>query len=237
MIGEGRFQTQLSTVERILKHADLFEERQAFPVKGLGAAFFRGKSYREVYSNCISEFVYDFRLADQSLLLFEKGGSNEHEGTLSYTFYECPVEVMPYGDFVAGQLDIDATNEDFTSILAEWGDDLRIDYDRYVNSSDSKALVTPMRYDYVAAHYKCRIHPASHMHFGFLNQIRIGTRRIMNPISFALFVIRQRYPANWVRLLATRWGKTWCRNIREHLALVHANYWSPEDESDETFLS
>lgn len=70
MIGDGRFQTQLATAQEILTWLDLFEERQLWPNKTLGAAHFKRLTYRQIYEECIREYAYDFRLADQSLLLF-----------------------------------------------------------------------------------------------------------------------------------------------------------------------
>src|SRR5262245_17658139 len=100
MIAEGLFKAQLVKIERILQKLDLLDERQLNPNRTLGAAHFRGKSYREVYEECIREYAYDFRLQDQSLLLFVKGGRDAHDGHLSFCFYECPVNVVPYSEFV-----------------------------------------------------------------------------------------------------------------------------------------
>jgi len=96
MIAEGRFRTQLDTVGSILSNVDLLEERPLSPNKHLGVSFFKGKPYRQVYEDCVREFAFDFRLIDQSLLLFLKEGRNLHNGGLSFSFYECPVQVMPY---------------------------------------------------------------------------------------------------------------------------------------------
>ena len=70
--------------------------------------------------------------------------------------------------------------------LALWGDEFRADYEQYVTSVESKRIVTPIRYDYSAAAYREGVHPASHVHFGFANEIRVGTRRVMNPVAFIL---------------------------------------------------
>src|SRR6516164_9231972 len=43
----------------------------------------KGLTYRQVYEECVKEFAYDFRLRDQSLMMFVKGGNNEHDGSLS----------------------------------------------------------------------------------------------------------------------------------------------------------
>ena len=145
MIAKGRFNAQLARIARVLKLLDLLEEAQANPNKSLGAAHFRGMSYRQVYEECIREYAYDFRLVDQSLLLFIKGGHDAHDGTLSFSFTECPVDVMPYRDFVASAVGITPDDTSFAETLADWGDALRSDYGDYVTSEDSKAIATPLR--------------------------------------------------------------------------------------------
>ena len=101
-----------------------------------------------------------------------------------------------------------------------------------VNSMDSKAVVTPLRYDYKATDYKEGIHPASHVHFGFSNDIRVGTRKVMNPVSFVLFVIRQRYPDHWVKYLGIKSSPIICRNVRQNITDVDALYWKQNDSHE-----
>lgn len=232
MIPKGRFGTQLEAVEKLLGKLELLEERQVSPNRSLGAAHFRGLNYRQVYEECIREYAYDFRLVDQALLLFTCAGQDEHDGQLGFCYYESPVNVIPYKDFICLELAITPTQPDYKKIIAEFGDDLRPDYEQYVNSQDSKAAVTPLRFDYKADDYRAGIHPAAHMHFGFANHIRVGTRHIMNPISFVLFILRQRYPEKWVLFRSLKNSDQLCRNVREELDLVHANYWSDEDEHE-----
>jgi hypothetical protein len=227
MIPRGRFNSQLATVETILKSLAVLEDRTMAPNKGLGAAHFRGMTYRQVYEECVKEFAYDFRLVDQSLLLFIANGRNANDGSLSFSYYECPVEVMTYRDFVAMQLGVSA--DDAEDELSDWGDEFRADYEQYVTSVESKRIVTPIRYDYSALAYREGVHPASHVHFGFANEIRVGTRRIMNPVAFVLFVLRQRYPRVWERVFTVRSGRTWCRNVRDNASEVDAAFWNDRD--------
>lgn len=232
MIPEGRFNTQLAAIEGLLGRLELLEERQANPNKSLGAGHFRGMKYRQVYEECIREYAYDFRLVDQSLLLFARGGHDQHDGLLGFCYYESPVNVIPYKEFVALELGITPDHPDYKKVIKEFGDELRADYEQYVGSQDSKAVVTPLRFDYKSADYRAGIHPASHMHFGFANHIRVGTRRVMNPISFVLFILRQRYPEKWVAFRKLKTADLLCRNIREQLDMVHDDYWCQEDEHE-----
>lgn len=233
MIGEGLFQTQLNTINDILAELKVLDERQGFPNKGLGAADFKGLDYRGVYEKCIREYAYDFRLFDQSLLLFTKIGNDVNDGELGYSFMECPVKVMAYREFVGGQMGLTVMDEGFDEAVAEWGDVLRSDYEQYVTSLNLKSVVTPMRYDYNATQYKAGRHPASHVHLGFENQIRVGTQRVMKPLSFVLFVLRQRYPDEWMQFLQNHANMLpLCRNVREDLDPVDAAFSDALDQHE-----
>jgi hypothetical protein len=232
MIPDRRFTPQLSTVHEILAAVGLLEERMLLPNKRLSVSRFRSMSYREVYEECVKEFAYDFRLSDQSLLAFLKGGKDVHDGWLSFSYYECPVSVMEYREFVGAENDITILDPTFDEIVDVWGDELRPNYEQYVNSLESKSIVTPIRYDYKACDYRPGVHPASHVHFGFLNEIRVGTGKVMNPISFTLMIIRQRYPAAWERILTMRKSPYWCRNVRTYLAAVDKAYMHRFDQHE-----
>ncbi|MFQ5979222.1 MAG: DUF2290 domain-containing protein [Candidatus Heimdallarchaeota archaeon] len=84
---------------------------------------------------------------------------------------------------------------------------------------DYKPHVAPVRYDYDPQNYG-QTHPASHLHIGFKNNIRVGSDRILTPISFVLFLIRQYYPEEWLLLLENPRNNIWCRNIRRDGLLV-----------------
>jgi hypothetical protein len=229
MIGDGRFEAQLAIVGNLLKKLGRLEDRVPVPNKTLGAAHFKGLSYRQVYEECVREYAYDFRLTDQSLLLFVKGGQNIHDGSLSYCYYECPVPAMSYREFVAMEAELPKSGEEFEQELELWGDELRPDYEQYLTSLEAKRIVTPIRYDYKASDYREGVHPASHVHFGFANEIRVATHRVMNPVSFALLVIRQCYPKTWEALLAVRAGPILCRNVRDKIEAVDAAYFKGRD--------
>lgn|GEM_PF-963121 len=229
MIGDGLFQAQLSTVQKILKKLNLLEERNISPNKEISAADFKGLNYRQIYEECLKEFFYDFRLSDQSLLLFTKGGRNENNGYLNFCYYECPINLISYIEFVAQEFGLSMFDEELDREIAVWGDFLRGDYEQYVSSMEFKKTVTPIRYDYKATDYREGIHPASHIHIGFANEIRICTQRIMNPISFVLLILRQRYPREWERLLGLEDHPTWCRNVRGSIDLVSEEYFKGFD--------
>lgn len=236
MIPDSLFYPQLEDIERLLKRLNLLAERQKSPNSALGAAEMKGKAYREQYELMFRELAYNFRMGDQSLLRFTRSGEDIHVGTLSYCYYESPVSVMSYESFVAFYADVAIGTREHKEALKEVGSELASDYEDYISNADLKKATTPLRYDYKAEDYRAGIHPASHVHFGSENDIRVGTKRIMTPLAFVLFIIRQRYPVSWDKLQHWNNHAELCRNVRGKLDEVDANYWNDLDEQ-ELFLN
>ena len=228
MIGDGAFSDQINRAAKLLKQLGMLEAQEYSPDRNVGASSFRGLTYRETWAKSIQLFAYDFKLVDQSLIYFKKTGNNEHDGVLGFSYLECPIEVNSYEVFCSEYLEIGPDDDDYEDQLAECGDLLRHDYEQYVNTCETKP-VTPIRYDYAPADYMPGRHPASHVHFGFKTDIRVATKRILKPLSFVLFVIRQQYPSDWAKLLEVDAERYYCRSVRKTLDQVHGDYWNEAD--------
>jgi hypothetical protein len=229
MIGEGLFSSQLNVIELVLKRLDLFESRNLSPDYSLGASHFRKMTYRQVWEECFRAYRYDFLLADRSLLTFEKGGQTAHNGELRYAYYECPYLVKTFDEFRREMMEAIGLQQDESSELDGM---LRQDYEEYIFQCDTTEIVTPVRYDYKASDYRSGSHPASHIHFGHKSNIRVGTRRVMLPLSFVLLIVRQVYPDKWSKLLEWNDCNHLCRNVRESLETVHGDFWNHKDEKE-----
>lgn len=110
----------------------------------------------------------------------------------------------------------------------EW-EALREDYEAAMISASLKETVTPIRYDYAPGQYKAGRHPASHVHCGFNNEIRVCTKRIVQPFSFACFIIRQRYPDCWQNLLTQMDCRQLSARIVDGLEAVPNDYFGEPD--------
>jgi hypothetical protein len=188
----ARISSQLNRAWRVLEELGLGESRNTPKYPPDLPAAMRSRTYREGWAYLLANRHYDFLLSDLSLMLFMH--EVDDEGVLQiagYSHYPSPVLVNTYEEFV---LDMGFT-------LEEAGDELRADYEQHVDAADFRASVTPIRYDYSPRLYSCGRHPAAHFHFGKDNEIRIGTERILKPIGFVLFIVRQCYPEDWVRYL------------------------------------
>ena len=109
---------------------------------------------------------------------------------LSYSLMVAPVEYPKFEDF-AFQL----MGEDWEKFELE----LREEFEVAASSEIHERPVTPI---------------------GINNSIRVGTRRILNPVSFCLFIIRQCYPEYWEIVKKMHEFEYLCRQIRENIPEV-----------------
>ena len=217
-MNRGLFSTQVNTAWNILKHLELAAKRVYVPDYSEKASTFRGLTYLDTWKQCIQRQSYNFQLVDNSLIQFQVDNYTPLE--LRYVFYECPFESMSYLDF------LDSNDLNYYEV----GDGFRAEYEEYLATCELKETFTPIRYDFSPNLYTEGRHPASHIHFGHRNEIRIGTRHILRPLSFLLLIIRQNYPNTWQRLLQHEEATNWCKNVREQLDGIHDTYWNALDE-------
>jgi hypothetical protein len=165
-------------------------------------------------------------LNDNSLIQLQAFDFNPFE--VSYSYLECPYQAISYVEFIEQILD-----EDPDLLMQESYDDISVThslYEDFLLTQGMKETVTPIRYDWAPNSYIQGLHPASHVHFGFNNDIRLGTRYILRPISFVLLIIRQCYKLKWKELVNSDEALDWCENVRNNLKRVDDDYFNRLDE-------
>lgn len=216
LIGEGQFRAQINETERLLKEYDLLKERNYFPdYSACEASRFRGKTYREVWEIYFGEQLYDFVLTDHALFQFR---TDVDRSCLNYVYYEAPYDVPTYDDFLVEECGFSPEE------LPDIGDLFRSEYETSLATSGWKEAFTPLRYDYDPDSYVAGRHPASHIHIGHDNNIRIGTQKLLKPLSFVLFILRQQYPDAWICLLRSESNLDLLRNVRANLSDVDTSF-------------
>jgi len=214
----GVFATQLNRAHVVLRRLGLIADRViAPPYARYSASDFRNKPYLEIWRKCFDDRLFDFRLKDDSLLQFRATFSPL---IVSYTYYECPfLPLVSLEDYLDQERAAKGDEVDDYDLLRE--------YD--LLGPVLKPATTPARYDYAPHIYEEGVHPASHIHFGHGGHIRLGTKRILRPLSFLLFVIRQYYPDEWRSLIGRGDAGMICRNVSENLDLVAQAHIRPLD--------
>lgn len=213
------FEAKVREAGEILRQLDLLDRENFYPSYSGMAKIARDLHYREEWSYYESKSLFDLKLVDGSLFQFKD--RPEHHTDASYCFYDSPLAIDDYQTFLMTEFGLTHT---------QVGDEGREEYENYISSADLKRAVTMIRYDHSPALYREGCHPASHLHMGHGTQVRIGTRRIMNPISFVLFVLRQAYPLRWEKLTTMPIMVQHIKHVRDSLSIVHKDYLKTKDE-------
>jgi len=221
MTRSGSVGAGLNAVEKTFAKLELLESRNEwvrYPRELPGLV--RGLSYVEEYQSFLNESMFDFLLKDRALLQFKHLSDDE----VSYCYYQSPFDVPSYRDFLAESLGPDA------DAIQDVGDSFLDEYSLAIDTARLRKNLLVMRYDFDPKLYEHGVHPAAHVHFGQGNEIRLSVRRLMEPMSFALFVIRQLYPESWRKLLDWTDAPVLCRAVRENLEVVGAAYYQMRDK-------
>lgn len=220
-MSQGLFEAQLNEVELILRRLRLLKERNRFPsYNNVAIDEFRRLDYASVWSKCYKEQLYDFVLVDFALIQFRYGAARTG---VSFNYYETPFEALSYQDYLVNEIGFQPEE------LDEIGDSLRDDYEQALHDGDFKRAFTPVRYDYAPEDYTEGRHPAAHVHFGFGSNIRVCTVKLLRPLSFFLFVLRQHYPDQWVEFSNHADSAILVRQVREALDDVDEGFFQERD--------
>lgn len=139
--------------------------------------------YDEVYRTGLSLLHYNFVLEDYSYFQFSVDGTIRG---YRYAFYANPYEISP-------------SFSEFSKIMISEGEIFALG-ELYMQELDEAELsyeIPPVRYDYDPNAYFPARHPAGHLHIGVFQGSRVAVRRVLSPLTFALFIAKNYYPDNW----------------------------------------
>ncbi|QRN83277.1 DUF2290 domain-containing protein [Chloroflexota bacterium] len=224
IMNRGLVETEINDAWTLLKRLGLGKDREYHPgTPSNPAALFRRLTYQDYWSTSFNEHYYNFLLFDNSIIDFRFNSFRPLNFT--YSYIECPYIFVTFFDYVKN-LDIEIDSQDYQEL--EW--DLKKAYDMEGQDQELKLTVTPIRYDFAPEIYTLDVHPASHFHLGFKNEIRIGTKRILHPLSFILFVLRHCYPNKWIEFISIDQYIKFLPLIRDSLDEIDASIFFNEKE-------
>ncbi len=217
-MNKGKFEAARNEAEGIFDKLGLLENRNPFPLYPPDMpSLVRRLPYREMWERSLQSGWFDLRLTDQSIIQFKL------KPNPSYSYLDTPLVALSFEEFALQQY-----GEDWPVVAYE----IREEYDQYLLSSARERPVTPIRYDYDVELYDEGRHPAGHIHFGLDTNIRVCVTKIMNPISFSLFIIRQCYPLAWQQLTGDAAHVTLFREVRETLEDVPPKFLKGKDHHE-----
>jgi hypothetical protein len=206
----GMFFASRNQAFQFLKNIKLssdVQENVAYP-KGM-PGIMRGLPYHEIWKKCFKDRLYNVCLSDQSLLIFR----NDPE--VSFSFLHCPYE-MPTFDSMESH-------------------ELGYAYEQFIETLIEHKPHLPVRYDYSPSSYRSARHPASHIHFGEGTAVRVSSKKIMTPLAFSYFIVRQFFPEYWEIYLSNKNLAHVARVVRDNLESIDNKYFNDLD-SCEVFL-
>lgn len=184
----GKYLSSIKEAKKFLKEIGLLEDCNPSPSVPAGfAAICRSKNCVDQWSYLFKNRIYTFLLKDQSIILCR----NQSDYSISYV--DCPFVVPDFEDY-------------WNEVLGdEWVDYdreiLRDDFDQYLETIVEEREITPIRFDYAPECYRAGAHPCAHFHIGSNDHLRIGSKTILSPFAFSLFIARQMHPKTWEKYL------------------------------------
>jgi hypothetical protein len=142
---------------------------------------FHHGTYKDIFLIASHNLDYDVMLEDGSFFQFTYGANKD----IHYSFFDRVENILSYEEFV-------------NKYLSEYNvDSISQEYEMYLSTDKDQNSPLPIRYDVAQNEYKETIHPYAHFHFGFNNNIRVPTDKIIKPLDFVDFIIKHMYKDKW----------------------------------------
>ena len=150
----------------------------------------KGDNIVETYKCAIKNEDYDILLKDESIIQFQKVNDD-----LRYAYIQNPYKYISKEDYVA----LIYTTEELEEFTDFSIDELinENEYEQFLNEQNLNSISNYFRYDCSSAGYKPLIHSYSHFHIGMNENVRISTSKIITPLKFTKFCIKNTYFDNW----------------------------------------
>jgi len=186
----------LEDVKKILKDVNILKSENTTRKRTVSSWKFsedfihesQKNDYIKLFNIILKNADYDFILTDDAVFQFSCSENGKLEnGTIRYAYYPNPYECKSYEDFLIDN------GENFK----ECGDLYREEYVQYVSECEIKQSITPIRYDYDYSLYIPGKHPASHLHIGLEENFRIPVSKMLTPVKFVVFVMKNIYFEHW----------------------------------------
>lgn len=206
----------------LLKKCDLFwqHNKHSKDTKGI-SSICRTKSYAEVWKFLLSESYFRILLKDSSFFIFGFDPMESDSDLFSMSYYGCPYVFPSLEEYIIQIYGMEYLDLKYDQSVCD-------EYQQALEDCEELPSPVMFRYDYNPEQYEAGRHPVSHMHIGFKNEIRLGCYRVLNPLSFVSFVVRQQYPHEW-RNRAISSSGLFKASIRDTIPMIGTEFLSSHD--------
>lgn len=226
------FNISFLKIHSVLKSFNLLKMKGIHSINDRGVSEeFKSASIKDTYYKAyqvgLSHYDFDFLTTDQSFFQFEFS-SNQKSTEIRYAFFQNPIDFISYNDYVL-QL-INDQNLELT--LEEVGEMFDEEYNQFLNEQENISNYATFRYDLDQNNYQPIIHSVSHIHVGHQNNIRIPLNKVISPLKFVLFVIKNVYYQEWKNKIETdpEYVIKTLKDARTHQTELDNTEWKDEEK-------
>jgi hypothetical protein len=228
-MNRGKFLSSINDSISLLSRFDLFKSKGT---KGNGIysdeflKISKGDNIVETYNCAIRNLDYDILLKDDSLIQFQLKDED-----LRYAFIQNPNVFITKEDYAF----LTHTQEEL-EMFSELSIEELIDenqYEQFLNEQSLNSISNYFRYDCSPAGYKPLVHSYSHFHIGMNENVRIPTSKIITPLKFTKFCIKNTYYDNWKTLFES--DPTFIKEIikiKNECVALPANKWNAIENNE-----
>lgn len=190
---QGKFFSSINESVELLNKFKLFKSRGS---KGNGIyseeflKLSKGNNIVETYKCAIKNGDYDILLKDDSIIQFQK-----NDDDLRYAYIQNPNVFIPKEEYLTLIYTTEELDELIDFSIEELIDEN--EYEQFLNEQSLNSVSNYFRYDCSSAGYKPLVHSYSHFHIGMNENVRIPTSKIITPLKFTKFCIKNTYFDDW----------------------------------------
>lgn len=142
---------------------------------------FHEGDYTKTFIIASEENDYDIILNDGSFFQF----TARNDTDIHYSFFPRIERTLTYDEYFGKY----ANDDNVESIDRE--------YEYYLSTDREKTYPCPIRFDVAKSEYKEGTHAYAHLHIGIDTNIRIPFDKVIKPLSFVDFVVKNTYKQEW----------------------------------------
>lgn len=227
----GKFNTSITDSIDLLKKFNLYKSTGP---KGTGVysqefmKLSKGNDVVTIYECAIKNKDYDILLKDDSIIQFQKKDTD-----LRYAYIQNPYHFVSKQDYLTSIFtldDLELYSDQLTNI-----DELidEEEYEQFLNEQKLNSISNYFRYDCSPAGYDPLIHSYSHFHIGMNSNVRIPTSKIITPLKFTIFCVRNTYFEDWKKQFKSNPNfKDDILRIKKECGDLDKTMWSNHESND-----
>lgn len=185
-----------------------------------------GRGLVTVYKEIIEKHDYDILLFDDAFFQFDYLINAEKELRIRYIYFPCPYDFPTYHEYLVAQ------GLDYRIV----GETSREEYEQELSEAGFKSGQGYLRYEFSIEEYKSGEHPASHIHVGPNTEIRLPSSKIITPMAFVMFALKQVYFNKWVAWIKKKDFKDTYIACKKSCPEVSPAFFSREDQHELYFV-